>query len=165
MRRVLALDLGTKTGWATNVGGSEYTPKEYTGIGEIKSGIQIFDGEISGWRYLAFKQWLDRQIWRLKIDHIIYEETFSKSAYSSRILHGFLAMLQFTYAQRYMDEDNRLTMEKVHPSTLKKFATGNGHAKKDLMISKYREKFGYLPADNDEADALFLLRFAEEKLK
>ena len=159
MRRVLALDLGTNTGWATNAPIYAKTDKI---LGAAHSGSFVFDGEISGWRYLAFKQWLDYTLLEYKIDHIVYEETFSKGAYAARILHGFLAMLQFTYAERYLDEDKRLTMAKVYATRLKKFATGNGHARKDLMISKYREKFGYLPADDDEADALWLLEYSKQ---
>ena len=168
MRRVLALDLGTNTGWATNVFGVvDVKPKDDKLIAQndsIASGVKVFDGEISGWRYFAFKQWLDVELERFRIEHIVYEETFSKSAYSSRILHGFLAIVQFTFAERYLDEDKRLTMEKVHANRLKKFATHNGHARKDLMISKYREKFGYLPADDNEADALWMLEYAKARI-
>lgn len=159
MRRILALDLGTNTGWATNAMLHDVKRRCAS-----RSGVVTFDGEISGWRYLAFKQWLDNKLKSDRIDHVVYEETFSKSAYSSRILHGFLAMVQFTYAERWLDDDRRLTMAKVHANTLKKFATENGHASKDLMISKYREKFGYLPADDDEADALWLLEYAKARI-
>jgi len=161
VRRVLALDLGTKTGWATNVvpvtGAILETPTHF--------GVVQFSSEISGWRYFTFKKWLDIKLKNYRIDHVIYEETFSKSAYSSRVLHGFLAILQFTFAERYLDEDKRLTMAKVHASHLKKFATGNGHATKDLMISKYRERFGYLPADHNEADAFWLLEYSKQNGK
>lgn len=154
MRRVLALDLGTNTGWATNV-------PQAPGYG---SGVRIFDGEVSGWRYLAFKQWLDVELERLRIDHIIYEETFSKGAYAARVLHGFLAILQFTHAQRYPNEDTRITISKVYASSLKKFATGNGRATKDDMVAAAKAR-GWELQDDNEADALFLLHFAEEKLK
>ncbi len=125
----------------------------------IDSGVRVFDGEISGWRYLAFKQWLDNKIRILDIKHIVYEETFSKGAYAARVLHGFLAMLQFTFAQRYKDHGTRLTMEKVHAMTLKKFATGRGNASKNDMIAAAKAR-GWEPQDDNEADALFLLDFA-----
>jgi len=166
MRRVLALDLGTNTGWAMNV----HQLMEEIECGDdivlarhiTSSGIKIFDGEISGWRYLAFKQWLDSQISTYKIDHIVYEETFSKGAYAARILHGFLAMLQFTFAQRYPDVKTRLTMTKVRPSTLKKFSTGYGRATKDDMIQEYIKRFSYVPADDNEVDALWLLEYSKK---
>ena len=125
----------------------------------IDSGVRVFDGEISGWRYLAFKQWLDNKIRILDIKHIVYEETFSKGAYAARVLHGFLAILQFTFAERYKDQETRLTMEKVHAMTLKKFATGRGNASKNDMIAAAKAR-GWEPQDDNEADALFLLDFA-----
>jgi len=157
VRRVLALDLGTNTGWATNVLSLNTDVQ-----GETCSGIRVFDDEISGWRYLAFKQWLDQELSRFKIEHIVYEETFSKGAYAARILHGFLAILQFTFAQRYPDVKTRLTMAKVHSLTLKKFATGNGQASKQEMINKYVTTFGYTPADDNEVDALWLLEYSKQ---
>ena len=166
-RKILALDLGTKTGWATNtrtIVDIKIKPTGDIALNDSRylSGTRIFDGEISGWRYRAFKGWLDVQIERLKIQHIVYEETFSKGAYAARILHGFLAVLQYVYAEHYPTEQ-RFTMQKVHPGTLKKFATGNGHAKKEQMIKACHVKFGYTPADDNEADALLLLQYQIQK--
>lgn len=146
-RKILALDLGTKTGWATNA------------PSVIMHGTRTFDGEISGWKYLAFKRWLDVEIERLEIQHIVYEETFSMGAYAARVLHGFLAILQYVYAEHYSTEQ-RFTIQKVHPGTLKKFATGNGHAKKPQMMEACYKKFHYMPADDNECDAIWLLEFS-----
>jgi len=154
VRKILALDLGTETGWAINT--SSQT-NGLIGLG-FDCGHRTFDGEISGWRYLAFKRWLDVEIDRLEIEHIVYEETFSLGAYAARILHGFLAILQLVYAEHY-PTDFRFTMSKVHPNKLKKFATGNGHAKKPQMMNVCYAKFGYMPADDNECDSIFLLEY------
>ncbi len=151
MRIILALDLGTNMGWAHNID-----------LAGVESGTRIFDGEISGWRFLAFKRWLDVEIERLGIQHIVYEETFSMGAYAARVLHGFLATLQHVHAEHYPTEF-RFTMQKVHPNTLKKFATGNGHAKKEQMMKVCYAKFGYRPADDNECDAIWLLEYQLEK--
>lgn len=150
LKKTLALDLGTNTGWATNA------------LDDILSGHQTFDGEISGWRYLVFKQWLDARLNELNIEHIVYEETFSADAYAARVLHGFLAILQYVYAERYPDQSTRLTLQKVHPGTLKKFATGNGHAKKEEMLNACKKRFGFIPSNDDEADALWLLEYSKK---
>jgi len=167
-RKILALDLGTKCGWATNSRTIVDVKIKPTGNmialndSRYLSGTRTFDGEISGWRYLAFKRWLDVEIERLGIQHIVYEETFSVGAYAARVLHGFLAILQYVYAEHFPTEQ-RFTIQKVHPGTLKKFATGNGHAKKEQMIEACHVRFGYTPADDNEADALLLLQYQIQK--
>lgn len=152
-RQILALDLGTETGWATNAIMCYPYPTR---------GVRTFDGEISGWRYLAFKRWLDVEIERLEIQHIVYEETFSMGAYAARVLHGFLATLQYIHAEHYPTE-SRFTMQKVHPGILKKFATGNGHAKKPQMMEACYIRYGYKPTDDNECDAIFLLEYQLER--
>ena len=44
----------------------------------------------------------------------------------------------------------------VPPSTLKKFATGRGNAKKSEMLATAIRKYGYEGHDDNEADALLL---------
>lgn len=160
-RRILALDLGTNTGWATNAAVAlKYKIK---GI-KYASGSQEFSGEITGWRYLAFKQWLVARLDLLEIEHVVYEETFSKGAYAARVLYGFLATLQCIHAERYPNQETRFSLQKVHPSKIKILATGRGNAKKDAMARAYSGKFGREPVDSDECDAVWLLEYAESEI-
>lgn len=46
------------------------------------------------------------------------------------------------------------------PSSLKKFATGKGNAKKEQMLQAAWQRLGYKGSDHNEADALFLLQAA-----
>lgn len=48
----------------------------------------------------------------------------------------------------------------VVPGALKKFATGKGNAKKDIVVAHYTKETGSIPKSNDEADAYFLARIA-----
>ncbi len=50
----------------------------------------------------------------------------------------------------------------VAPGTLKKFVTGDGRAKKDLMLLKVYKKWGVEFDDDNLADAYSLARFALE---
>ena len=153
-RRILALDLGTNTGWATNV------------VPVFASGSTEFSGEITGWRYLAFKQWLVLELNFLKVEHVVYEETFSgRNMNADKVLHGFLAILQCVHAERYSDQATRFTLQKVHLSDIKILATGIGNAKKDEMIKSFEDRFGWSPVDSDECDAVWLLQYALQKEK
>ncbi len=156
-RRILALDLGTNTGWATNV--EKFKPGNVDWM--ENTGSREFSGEITGWRYLVFKQWLVKKLILLQIQHVVYEETFSKGAYAARVLHGFLATLQCVHAERYPDEATRFTLQKVHPSAIKILATGKGNADKDKMAEAYLSRFGVSPLDSDQCDAVWLLKYAE----
>ena len=159
-RRILALDLGTNTGWATNCVSENYSAGRGL-AGGFASGSWKFCGEITGWRYLAFKQRIVLELSRLQIQHVVYEETFSKGAYAARVLHGFLATLQCVHAERYPDEATRFSLQKVHPSAIKILATGKGNAKKTAMMSAYRDRFSHEPINSDQCDAVWLLQYAE----
>jgi Holliday junction resolvasome RuvABC endonuclease subunit len=48
----------------------------------------------------------------------------------------------------------------VPPASLKKYATGKGNAKKELMLVEAVKRLGYDGSSNDEADALWLRAMA-----
>ena len=49
----------------------------------------------------------------------------------------------------------------VPPTTLKKFTTGKGNAKKDMMILEVFKKWGYSAQSNDDADSYALAQLAK----
>jgi len=57
---------------------------------------------------------------------------------------------------------NDLNYKIIAPGTLKKFVTGNGHAKKELMLLKTFKKWGAEFEDNNICDAYGLARMALE---
>lgn len=57
----------------------------------------------------------------------------------------------------------RVDFRAVNPTTIKAFATDNGHAKKPAMVAAYRKWFGVAPSSEDEADARFLLEYAKQE--
>lgn len=48
------------------------------------------------------------------------------------------------------------------PTTIKKFATGDGRASKEQMQRAYRTQFKSNPIDDNEADARFVLEMARQ---
>lgn len=55
--------------------------------------------------------------------------------------------------------------EFVNPSTLKKFATGDGRADKAAMIRACEDKYRYTPVDDNAADACHLWHYYIRKYR
>lgn len=147
--RILALDLGTKTGWALS-----------QSDGHIISGSQSFKPqryEGGGMRYLRFYRWLvdvagpEGQGW---VDQVIFEEVRRHLGVDAAHTYGgFLSHLGS------FCEDRGIPYKGVPVGTIKKHATGRGNAGKDEMIAAMR-LLGHSPADDNEADAIALLHYA-----
>lgn len=144
---ILALDLGTTTGWALR-----------TRDGAITSGIQRFRPqrfEGGGMRFLRFKRWLtEMKAHTDGIDSLHFEEV--RRHLSTDAAHdygGFLATLTSWC------EHHQIPYEGVPVGTIKKHATGRGNAGKEEMIAAMLGR-GHAPADDNEADALAILHWA-----
>jgi len=146
---ILALDLGTTTGWALR-----------SGDGGITSGCESFRPqrfEGGGMRYLRFKRWLtELKQCAAHIDQLVFEEVRRHaSTDAAHAYGGFLATLAAWC------EHHGVPYQGVPVGTIKKHATGRGNASKDEVIAAMR-KLGYRPADDNEADALAILHWALE---
>ena len=140
--KILALDMATITGWATN------EPRE--------SGRENFKHDLRGEKYHMFWRFLCE--YGVGCDMIVYEEpAIYRSGAAAQLGYGFLAIIQFFCAKHYIKTDS------IHPKTLKKYATGNGNATKADMMEAYRVEFGEEPIDDNESDARFILKWAESK--
>lgn len=146
---ILALDLGTNTGWALSSRDGIIT----SGTEQFKS--QRFEG--GGMRYLRFKHWLtEMKQCADGIDAVFMEEVRRHAGVDAAHAYGgFLATLTAWC------EHHNIPYQGVPVGTIKKHATGKGNASKDEMIAAVR-KLGHAPADDNEADALALLHWALE---
>ena len=147
---ILALDLGTTTGWALR--GSD---------GHITSGSESFRPqrfEGGGMRFLRFKRWLtELKAVTSGIDALHFEEVRRHvSTDAAHVYGGFLATLTAWC------EHHQIPYQGVPVGTIKKHATGKGNASKDEMVASARAR-GHAPADDNEADALALLHWAIEQ--
>jgi hypothetical protein len=146
---VLALDLGTTTGWA--VRGQD---------GGITSGTMTFRPsrfEGGGMRYLRFRAWLTEMAGLASgLSRIAFEEVRAHAGTDAAHLYGgFLAHLSAWC------EERGIAYEGVPVATIKRFATGKGNADKAAMIAAMRAR-GFAPADDNEADAIALLLWATD---
>lgn len=138
---ILALDLGTTTGFA------------------YKHGISIKSGSISfktkrhegaGMRYLKFEKWLNT-IKESGIREVHFEEVRRHvGTDAAHVYGGFMAVLM------KWCENNQIPYSSVPVGTIKRSATGRGNASKEEMIEAVK-KAGFDPIDDNEADAIALL--------
>ncbi len=149
---VLALDLGTSTGWALQ-----------ERSGRICSGCQPFRPqryEGGGMRFLRFQRWLN-ELSRvaapsagLAIDQVVFEEVRRHAGVDAAHAYGgFLGQLGS------FCEHHHIPYQGVPVGTIKRFITGKGNASKEAVITAVRA-LGHCPVDDNEADALALLHWA-----
>ncbi len=148
-RAVLALDLGTTTGWALRLdtGG--------TVSGTVTFKPSRFEG--GGMRFLRFRRWLD-EVTDLAggLGMIVYEQVRRHvGTDASHAYGGWLAILSAWCEQK------SIAYEGVPVGTIKRYATGKGNADKAAMVAAMRAR-GFAPADDNEADALALLLWATD---
>jgi crossover junction endodeoxyribonuclease RuvC len=146
---ILALDLGTQTGWAL-------TSRD----GSITSGSQSFKPqrfEGGGMRFLRFKRWLtDIKQCNDGIDQVVFEEVRRHVGVDAAHAYGgFMGQLTAWC------EHHQIPYQGIPVGTIKKHATGKGNASKDEMVAAVRGR-GHNPADDNEADAIALLYLARE---
>ena len=144
---VLAIDLGTTTGWALRSKDGQIAH----GFASFKP--QRFEG--GGMRYLRFKRWLT-EIKALATDiHAVYfEEVRRHAGVDAAHVYGGLMATLTTWC-----EHHNIAYQGVPVGTIKKHATGKGNAGKDEVIAAMRQ-LGHPVTDDNEADALALLHWA-----
>lgn len=147
--KTLTLDCATRTGWATNAGGG------------VESGYQDFPiprGASIGTRWIHFRTWLADLLDRTQPDLVIFEQPFvgtMKSGTAAEVAYGMVTRVQ------EIAESRKIDYRPVHNAVLKRFATGKGNAKKPAMMAAATARFGRTIADDNEADALLMLAWAD----
>ena len=139
---LLALDLGTKTGWATssNAGINH-------GMQEFKN--YRFSG--GGMRFLKFEKWL---MTLPKPTQVVFEEVRRHAATDAAHVYGGLMAVVTKWC-----ESEKIPYQGVPVGTIKRAWTGKGNSNKEAMI-KEGHKRGYKDVDDDnEMDALALLHY------
>ncbi len=146
---ILALDLGSTTGWAIRNsrcrilhGTAEFRPSRFEG---------------GGMRYLRFGKWLEQTLEVSGgIDAIYFEEVRRHiGTDAAHVFGGLLATLTSWC------EAQSIPYQGVPVGTWKRHACGKGNADKQAVIASMRAR-GFEPADDNEADAIAILLWALE---
>ena len=145
---VLALDLGTTTGWAARVDG-----RIVSGTVDFRPGR--FQG--GGMRYLRFRRWLtETKATAGDIAELVFEEVRAhRGVDAAHVYGGFLATLTAWC------EHHEIPYRSVPVGTVKRHATGKGNAPKSAVVAAIQAR-GFEPADDNEADAIAILLWAED---
>ena len=148
-KTILALDLGTTTGWALRAANGLIT----SGTTSFRPGR--YDG--GGMRYLRFTNWLT-ELDRLSgpIATIWFEEVRRHAGTDAAHVYGGLMATLTAWAELH-----GIPYAGVSVGTIKRHATGRGNANKQAMIDAARAR-GFSPADDNEADAIAILLWAIE---
>lgn len=146
---ILALDLGTTTGWAlapqdgvTTSGTASFRPTRYDG---------------GGMRFLRFRNWLEQiRAYAGRIEAVYFEEVRAHAGTdAAHVYGGFLATLTAWCEQQV------IPYQGVPVGVIKHFIAGRGNAGKDVVMDAVRGR-GFHPADDNEADAIAILLWAIE---
>ena len=147
---ILALDLGTTTGWALRA------PEGQIAHGFVSFKSQRFEG--GGMRYLRFRRWLTEMKATVTgtqgIGAVYVEEVRRHMGVDAAHVYGGLLATLTAWC-----EHHRIPYQGVPVGTIKKHATGKGNASKDEMIAAMRA-LGHAVTDDNEADALAILHWA-----
>jgi Holliday junction resolvasome RuvABC endonuclease subunit len=148
MVKILALDLGTKTGWAWHNGEICKSGTRHNKATKIHH---------PGHVYHVFHAWLDSLLDAFNPDVVYYEKVMRHAGvYAAHMYGGWQAILLMECEAR------DIRVEPTPVKTIKLHATGSGEASKGLMISAMSTP-DFQPVDDNEADALALLNYARSQ--
>jgi Holliday junction resolvasome RuvABC endonuclease subunit len=149
---ILALDLGTHTGFALTAGNS----LPHTLLGNVVVGTWHCKTakETDGDRYHNFRKKLVEISGSSQFTHVYYERVRRHVGTDAAHVYGGLRGILIEFC-----EARKIPHEGVPVGTIKKSWTGRGNATKDLMIAE-AEARGFEVENDNEADALALLHWA-----
>lgn len=147
---ILAIDPGTKCGYAFSAGTAEVAG---SGVWDLKP--KRMEG--GGMRFARLRQYLTELHASVSLEAVYFEEVRAhKGTDAAHIYGGIIAVItEFC-------EDNNIPYQGKPVSEIKRFATGKGNAKKEDVIAAVR-KWGYSPTDDNEADAIAILLLARSE--
>lgn len=154
--KVLAIDLGGKMGYAISWANREIT----SGTVKLVKASTKKHKETPGLRFVRFRDWLENID---GVHYVYYEEVHAHAGTDAAHAYGGFRALLMEWAER-----NKIPYGSFGVGTIKKRATGKGNSKKPAMIEAADIRFGTENnriTDDNQADALWILVLALEKLK
>lgn len=143
--KILALDIATKTGWATD---------SASGTWDLKPNR----GESADMRNLRLKAKVAEIIKIENIELVVYERSAGRHMAAVQVASQMIGTLT-TYLL-----ENKISYGSYSAKEIKKFFTGNGNASKLMMIDEAMRRFPEIKIlDDNHADALAILELAKKE--
>lgn len=159
---VLALDLGTSTGWCLN--DEELLD---SGVLKLATDRQLREDKRdrynrrSDCRIQSFFKWLALVKHQQKLDAVVFEDVeFASSTYQVQLWSSLRAAVWISFPP------DKFIVDCVPVGALKKFATGSGNANKEAMRRYLKDPRFDKPTliDDNQVDAIWLWLWAEKTL-
>ena len=143
---MIALDIATKCGWATNTS---------SGMWDLKPR----HGESVGMRVIRFKSKILELVSIEKPDIIGYERPSGRNSRAIQVQSEMIGVLFDICHSQDIEYCSYI------PSEIKRHATGKGNSGKPLMVSTAEKKWPNIDiVDDNHADALWLLDLMKTRL-
>lgn len=148
---ILALDLGTKTGFALR-----------RRDGSTRHGTEVFTPRKSwseGQKWARYRAWLAGVIHDEQIHRVVYEQVIRHEVKGRPVWDAAHAYGAFEAITHMVCDGFNIQAHGVNLSTVKKSFTGSGRAKKEDMMLQAKVR-GFKVVDDNNADALAILHWA-----
>lgn len=146
---ILSLDQATNCGLAWEIVGKPWEVTTWN--------LSVKTQESNGVKWFRFESKLREFIVKNKIQLVTYElpsgQHMGAKIHSAKLI-AIIEKLAAELSIEYLEHS---------ASSIKKFATGNGGAKKDAVIKAAQEKLGYKGNNDNEADALWMLMITKKE--
>jgi|TARA_R100001530_G_scaffold31710_1_gene24893 Holliday junction resolvasome RuvABC endonuclease subunit len=140
---VLAIDPATVSGWVLipDLGQIQYGTLDLSNFKGNRPAILD-----------AFLVWLDTMDKRFVVDVWLYEQPYVQNQRSAYLQYAMIGLIELV-AHR-----GEAVFASIHPSTLKKFATGSGKSDKKAMLAAAQLESHKIET-HDQADAHFIAKW------
>lgn len=144
--KILALDIATKTGWATDTA---------SGVWDFK----LKKGESDGMRLIKLRTKVKEVVQAEDIKLVVWERA------AGRFKSAIITESELISAVKLFCEENNINYSAYSAKEIKKFFTDNGNASKKLMTDTAIQKYPHIKIiDDNHAEAIALLELTKSDL-
>lgn len=116
-------------------------------------------GEGAGFRFLRARRYLSELLSSQRVTALGYEEVRRHAGSQAAAVYGGIRGQILAVC-----EELHVPYAPFEVGDIKRTATGKGNASKDAMVDAAARRFGYTPADDNDADAMWIAACVAKRL-